>query len=136
VDPSLVTGGIDPGAVTAGPAGVVDARSGGFGLADPVVLPPSSAPSVNVLLGGNHGPMPYLETAQDWAAPKRVAAADRLTFTATNLATVTVDLERARLTCDATLVVTTDGPLQMSLPGCGTTLEFGKGTTTRQISAG
>jgi dienelactone hydrolase len=136
VDPSLVTGGIDPGAVSGGPGGVVDARSFGFGLADPVVLPPASAPSANVLIGGNHGPMPYLETTQDWAPPKRVAPADRLTFNATNLATVTVDIARARLTCDATLVVTTDGPLQIRLPGCGKTLEFGKGTTTRQISAG
>jgi hypothetical protein len=87
-------------------------------------------------MGGNHGPMPYLETMQDWAPAKHVAPTDALTLSATNLATLTVDVHRARLTCDATVTATTDGPLRVAFPGCGRTLTFEKGTTGRRISAG
>jgi hypothetical protein len=135
-DTTQVTGALDPGAVSGGPAGLVDARSAGFGLADPVVLPPAAVPSAHVLMGGNHGPMPYLETAQEWATPKPVAPADVLTVTAANLATLTVDVRRARLSCDATARVTTDGPLRVTFLGCERTVLFAKGTSSRRVSAG
>jgi dienelactone hydrolase len=129
-----VASGTDPGSVTAGPAGLVDARSFGFGLADPTVVPPGAAPAPGVLMGGYHGPMPYLRTAQVWAAPKKVTRADTLTLTVSNLATMTVDTRRAQLSCAATVTVRTDGPVRISFPACHRTLTFTAGTTTKRIS--
>jgi hypothetical protein len=44
---------------------------------------------------------------------------------AENLARVVVHPARARLSCHPQLDVTTDGPLTLTLAGCGRTLSFG-----------
>jgi hypothetical protein len=51
---------------------------------------------------------------------------------AINTATATVDLARAGLRCDAKIAVTTDGPLALTLGGCGVVANVPKGTTTVQ----
>ena len=50
--------------------------------------------------------------------PDEAAAADRLEVTATNLARVVIDPTRARVTCDAEVVVDSDGPIEVVLAGC------------------
>jgi hypothetical protein len=44
--------------------------------------------------------------------------ADALTITATNIRSVTIDPQRARVSCHATLDVKSDGPLSVTLLGC------------------
>jgi len=128
-----ITGGLDPGAAQQSPFALVDAHSQGFGLSDPAVVAPG-APSAGVLLGGHHGPMPYLETTQTWAAPEPAAQSDRLVLSATNLATVTVDVAGAHLTCGLTLDVQTDGPLTVNLPACGRSIRFDAGHAVQTLS--
>jgi dienelactone hydrolase len=112
------------------PAAFIDAWSQGLGLAEPTVSPPTTSPGV--LLGGYHGPMPYVETTQEWTT-RRANAADRLTIQAENLGTVTIDAARAHIDCNATLRVLTDGRLRVSVPSCHVALWVGKGTTTLNL---
>lgn len=109
------------------PIAEIDARSEAFGVGEPEPLGVTS--SLEVLDGGAHGPMPYHRRQQDWTPAPAVAAADRLVIRATNLAETTVDVRRARLTCGPELDVTTDGPLQIHLAGCGRTVSFDSTST-------
>ena len=52
-------------------------------------------------------------------APLAAIAQDRLDITARNIATVTIDRKRARVSCNAVLNVVTDGPLTVRMSGCG-----------------
>jgi hypothetical protein len=126
---------LNPGAVTSGPAGTVIAHSDGFGLADPVVASPANAPGMDVLMGGYHGPMPYLETVESWGTSRSVHHVDRLVIRAANLSHITVDVERARITCSATVDVQSDGPLTVSFPRCHRSLRVGAGHTTRRLAS-
>jgi hypothetical protein len=103
----------------ADPTATVDARSEAFGAGDPPPL--GTETSTGTLDGGRKGPMPYVRSSQDWGAAPRTARRDVLVLTAKNLASATVDMRRARLTCRARLEVTTDGPLTLRLAGCGET---------------
>lgn len=98
--------------------GRIDVRSEGFGVGDATVLP--VATGAGVLTGGNHGPKPYVERKLAWSAAPDAPVADVLHVVATNVASVTIDPVRARVTCGATLDITTDGPLTVTLTGCGT----------------
>lgn len=100
------------------PTGTIDVRSEGFGVGDPAVQP--VATGAGVLMGGHHGPMPFVERKLAWGAAPAAPVADVLHVVATNVASVTIDPVRARITCGATLEVTTDGPLSVTLTGCGT----------------
>ncbi len=44
---------------------------------------------------------------------------DTLTITAKNIGSLVIDPQRAKVSCDAKLDVTTDGPLSITLLGCG-----------------
>ena len=105
------------------PRATVDARSEGFGRRDGEPL--GTATSTGVLEGGRKGPMPYRRSRQDWGPAARTARRDVLVLSAKHLASVTVDMRRARLSCGARLDVTTDGPLTVRLGGCGRTRAFG-----------
>ena len=90
----------------------IDVRSHGFGQGEPKVS--GVVESEGVLSGGNHEPAPYTRREQTWeatGAPK----ADRLTVTATNVATATVDSRRARVSCAPTLELKSDGPLDLRI---------------------
>jgi predicted esterase len=105
------------------PLGRVDARSEGFGEGDPPVNPTQTQPGT--LQGGHFGPLAYVETSKSWGATPQAAVQDVLHLDAENLAEVVVHVRRARLSCDPVLDVTTDGPLSLTLAGCGRTIEFG-----------
>lgn len=96
--------------------GTVDVRSGGFGLAD--AAPQAVVQSQAVLSGGYHEPAPYTRRVIEWEPPAAAPVADRLTIVARNIATLTVNPQRARISCDAQLVIDSDGPLQVTLDGC------------------
>jgi hypothetical protein len=106
----------------AAPLGQVDAVSKAFGQADPT--PGATEHSTGTLTGGNFGPLTYAETSKSWGKAKKAPASDTLVLKATNLAQVVVDPDRAGLDCSAKLDVTTDGPLDVRLAGCGKTLHF------------
>ena len=105
------------------PLGRVDARSEGFGLIDPAKNPTQTGPGT--LEGGNLGTMPYNERLKTWDPGTSTTAHQVLHLNAQNLAQVVVHPARARLNCNAHLDVTTDGPLTLTLAGCGRTLTFG-----------
>ncbi|MHB8510835.1 MAG: glucodextranase DOMON-like domain-containing protein [Actinomycetota bacterium] len=98
--------------------GTIDVRSEAFGVGDPT--PTGVAQGAGVLLGGYHVAMPYISRTQDWGPAPVATPADALDITATNVSAVTIDPARARVDCDAHLNVTHDGPLAVTLAGCGT----------------
>jgi hypothetical protein len=95
--------------------GTLDARSLAFGVGDPKPLPQS--PSAGALVGGTHGPMPYVERSQTWSNPAPEAATDTLVVKATNVASAVVDARRARLSCAPTLQITGDVALTIDCGG-------------------
>jgi hypothetical protein len=104
--------------------GEVDAVSYGFGVADA----PVSAPHLGAgtLTGGNLPyPLAYTRTYRTWGSAPATTPLDRLDLTLTNVSTVTVDVQRADVDCGVDLHVTTDGPVTVTLAGCGETRTFG-----------
>ena len=103
--------------------GTVDAVSGAFGQGDPAVQPVQTGGGV--LTGGEIPAMAFVSRAQVWGPVPKATRRDALVLTLTNLRSVTIDLHRAGLTCGAVLQVKTDGPVDVTLGGCGKTLHFG-----------
>ncbi len=100
------------------PLGEIDARSEGFGRADAVPRPTRSSPA-NLLEGGNLPPLNYSERSKAWGPEPSVAARNVLHLDAHNLGRVVVHPSRAHLSCHPRLDVSTDGPLTLTLAGCG-----------------
>ncbi|MDQ6650694.1 MAG: hypothetical protein M3Z02_11375 [Actinomycetota bacterium] len=102
--------------------GTVDVRSGGFGVGDAPALP--TAAGGGVLTGGTLPGIPFVSQAKAWGAAPSAPVANRLDVSATNVRTVTVDVVRARVGCDAAVAATSDGPLDVVLtgPGCSRTV--------------
>ena len=71
------------------------------------------------LNGGCHGPMPYVSETQDWGPAPAAPGRDVLDITATNIAATTIDVARAHIGCAAHLNVKSDGPIDITLSGCG-----------------
>jgi hypothetical protein len=99
------------------PTGTFDVRSEAFGFGDPKPLGEESGGGT--LNGGNHGPMPYTERSQDWGPAPAAPARNQLDIVATNIRTAIIDPRRARVTCGAKLNIKSDGPIQVTLAGCG-----------------
>lgn len=107
----------------AAPLGKIDVHSKGFGVADP--RPGSTELTSGTLTGGTLPALAYTRQARRWGpAPERTAE-NSLTITAENIEHVTIHPQRAHVDCDAELRVTTDGPLAVTLRGCGRTESFG-----------
>jgi hypothetical protein len=100
-----------------GSPGTIDVRSHGFGYGDAPVLPLQL--SAGTLNGGSHGPLPYTRRTFAWGPAPPETKADVLDVRATNLSAVTIDPGRARVDCNAKVNVTSDGPLVVTLAGCG-----------------
>ena len=98
-------------------AGKIDVRSLGSGFGDPPVEPVQIG--YHVLYGGSHGPIPYQERTLAWGAPPAQSKADELVISATNVSAVTIAPARAGVSCSAKRSITSDGPLHVTLAGCG-----------------
>jgi hypothetical protein len=96
--------------------GTIDVRSEGFGVADPTVLDLQNG--AGVLMGGTHGPSPYVEQKLEWSDAPAAPVADRLHVIASNIARVAIDPMRARVSCGADVQVESDGPIDVQLEGC------------------
>ncbi|MDX6666299.1 MAG: hypothetical protein QOG68_2505 [Solirubrobacteraceae bacterium] len=108
--------------------GTIDARSHGFGHADPPALP--VAPSAGTLDGGSHGPLPYTRRTLAWGPAPAEAKGNAIDVTTTGLSAVTIAAPRAGVGCDAQIKVTSDVPLTLNVAGCDIVAHVPKGTTT------
>jgi hypothetical protein len=97
--------------------GTIDVVSRGFGLVDAPVAP--MVPSAGTESGTTIALNSYTSEQRIKPAPLAAIAQDRLDITARNIATVTIDRKRARVSCNAALNVVTDGPLTVRMSGCG-----------------
>lgn len=104
------------------PLGTIDVFSHGFGPGDPAAS--ATQQGTGTLTGGTIPAIAYTSQFKTWGPPPTIAAADQLDVSASNVSTVTIDVNRARVDCNVTLRVTTDGPLTVSLAGCNRTVSF------------
>jgi hypothetical protein len=107
--------------------GTIDVRSDGFGAGEPKWIPAKrkldSVPSNGVFAGNPQVPVklpvnPFIREWRDRPDRPATAAADTLHIVAKNIGRVTIDPKRARVGCNATLNVKTDGPLIVTPRGC------------------
>jgi predicted esterase len=96
--------------------GTIDVFSHGFGTGD--AAPSATQSGSGTLSGGTFPAIGYASTYKTWAPAPSIPVADVLDINATNVSAVTVYPARAHVDCNATLNVTTDGPLTVTLAGC------------------
>ena len=101
--------------------GSVDAVSRAFGVADPVASATQSGDGVII---GSLGLQAFISQFKNWGLPAAAPTQDRLELVARNVSAVSVDMRRARLSCNAALAVDTDGPLTVRLEGCNRSLSY------------
>lgn len=86
----------------------------------PQMEPVAEAPRVSVGTGLREM-LPYTRTTRGWAPPPREAAPpakrNALALVLRNVTAVTIDVDRARVGCDAQLSVDSDGPVTVTLQG-------------------
>jgi hypothetical protein len=73
------------------------------------------------LTGGEIPAMAYRSRTSS-GLPTTQQRSNELVVTATNLATMVIDVRRAHVTCGLNLIVKTDGPLTIRLAGCDRTI--------------
>jgi hypothetical protein len=76
------------------------------------------------LSDGYLGTVRYLRSSRGWAQAPSIPRSDTIDLSATNLASASIDVKRAHVSCHVTLHVKTDGPITISLPGCNRAQRF------------
>src|SRR5207237_5492510 len=111
--------------------GTVEVTSGGFGIGAPAVpgsaMENLSTPSYGFYMTSYNKPYqhwslpdnPYTREYRHLGSGPAQTPTDTLTITAKNIGTLTIDPQRAKVSCNAKLDVKTDGPLSITLLGCG-----------------
>jgi predicted esterase len=105
------------------PRGTVDVRSEGFGTGDPTALPTQHG--AGALTGGTLPAIAYTSQSRQWGPVPPALVRNRLDISAQNISALTIDPGRAHVSCAAALNVQTDGPVSVTLAGCGRTQTFG-----------
>jgi len=105
------------------PRGTIDVRSEGFGVGDPAPTP--TVRGAGALTGGTLPAIAYTSQSRQWGPVPPALVRNRLDISAKNISTLTIDPARAHVTCGADLSVQTDGPLSVTLAGCGRSRTFG-----------
>jgi hypothetical protein len=98
------------------PLGTVDVRSEGFGSGDAPAL--ETTHGAGTLTGGTIPAIPYASESKAWGPAPAEPVQDALVLSATNVSKVSIDASRAHVDCAASLSVTTDGPLRVTLSDC------------------
>jgi pimeloyl-ACP methyl ester carboxylesterase len=98
------------------PLGTIDVRSHGFGVGDPT--PSGVSTGSGVLTGGQNPAMPYTSQTQTWGPAPSEPIEDKLDITATNISSITINANRARVSCNALKNITSDGPITVNLVNC------------------
>ncbi|MES2885861.1 MAG: hypothetical protein V4709_13720 [Pseudomonadota bacterium] len=96
--------------------GSIDVISGGYGLADPVVIP--TVQSNDVYMGGYLEPTVFTRRLIEWQPAVALPVQDKLVIKASNIASVTIDPVRARVSCRAVMEVESDVQIAITLKGC------------------
>ena len=92
--------------------GSIDVISDGISGSDPV---PGDRQE-SVVASATFAP-PHARVRRDWGEGAPRTTRNALTITATNVKSIVIDVDRAGVTCDATLAVQTDGPVTVTLTG-------------------
>jgi hypothetical protein len=106
-----------------GSEGQIDAISHGFGVGDPT--PSGVQPGTGTLTGGNMGSLAYTSNAQTWGPTPSAPSSDTIDIKATNVATASINVQRANVDCNVNLNLTTDGPIAVTLLGCKRVVKAG-----------
>lgn len=137
--PHLDRAGLGIGATTAYWLGGLEARNDAPGTYAGVRARSFAIPLESVAIERTgptpvEDPLPAAVSELRWGSGKLSATSDRLTLRLDNTRHVSVDLERAGLTCGV-VVVRTDGPatVRLTRPGVDATRTFGKGRSTWRI---
>ncbi len=105
------------------PIATVDAFSHGFGTLDPTPL--ATSVGAGTLTGGNLGTIAFTKQSKSWGPVLPGPTLNTIDLKATNLSKVSINVGRARVDCHVTLNITTDGPIDVTLSGCGRTVHAG-----------
>jgi predicted esterase len=105
------------------PRGTIDVRSEGFGAGDPAALPTQHG--AGALSGGTLPAIAYTSQSRQWGPAPPRPVRNQLDIDATNVSALTIDPSRAHVSCGAALIVKTDGPVSVTLAGCGRAQTFG-----------
>ena len=89
-------------------------RSRGFGRGDP---DPLESTGSGRLVGGA-APLAFTYRKTRWSPMQNLAVRDRLDVTATNVRSITVDAERARVSCAADVRISSKDPVVVRLRNC------------------
>src|SRR4051794_33136710 len=106
-----------------GSGGQMDAVSHGVGASEPV--PSLTQGGAGPLEGGNLGPIQYTSRVKTWAPPTPGPRANTIDVNATGISKALIDVKRAGVDCSVQLNVTSDGPIDVTLPGCNRTVHGG-----------
>jgi hypothetical protein len=106
-----------------GSLGTFDALSHGFGRKDP--KPSGVIDGTGTLVGGHLGPLHYTSQVQTWGRTPQGDRSDSITITATNISRAIINVARAHVSCHAKLAIHSDGPIKITLAGCGRTVSAG-----------
>jgi hypothetical protein len=98
------------------PSGQFDALSHGFGASDPVAG--MTQVGTGQLTGGNLGTIQFTSRKKEWLPPTPAPKSDTIDVNATNISKASIAVGRAGVSCSVKLNVTTDGPIDITLPGC------------------
>ena len=92
--------------------GKIDVVSHGAGVGDPepTAVATSGGTSIN-------GSTEWARQSTEWGPAPALPKTNKLSVTATNIATVTIDAARAGVGCDAQVDVSSDGPLKVVIGG-------------------
>ena len=118
--------------------GTIDVTSGGFGVG-PAAVPPATVENASLRSDGitlgstiaepyKHSALPanpYTREYRHLGAGPAQPASDTLSVAAQNIGSLTIDPHRARVSCNAKLDVKSDGPVSITLLGCGGPHQFG-----------
>ena len=94
----------------------VDVLSRAFGKGDP--KPSGVKQGSGTLTGGSIPAIGYESQTQTWGPVPKIAVADTLDLKTRNVATVTIDHRRARISCKPKINLDSDGPVKVVLAGC------------------
>jgi hypothetical protein len=94
----------------------IDAFSRALGDGDPPVRPTQSG--AGALGGGTFSSIPFVSMSRAWGPAPMAPRRDAIEITATNVASVTIDPQRAGLTCDSEISVESATPVKVRLAGC------------------
>jgi len=97
------------------PIGMIDVFSHGFGVGDAAATPTHYESGE---MQGSAVLEPYQMQSRDWEAAPDIPVQDQLDIVATNIRAVTINPERAQVSCQAKLNVKSDGPITIRLEGC------------------